>query len=264
MDLKFHRNFSDTQWKKHYADVPGIKDAVDQIRELKRCVARFEANKCAVEYDQEVNNETIRYHEEKIRARCTSRLSRAWYSVEKLLTTYEGRTKSEKIIDQLAGENRDGEKFIKEEERKLRDFKFYLYEHSNHPEVWFFVQREIDFFIRNNFTEGPQAADDDNVARYHDLLYLSRFGGGPVKGGSYRFNAGQHKNPFCEALPKEMRFLAELGMIEAHKSTTFENNLTRAGSAVLKRLDETLGPCAFSRYFPYRPQPEDKMTYDAQ
>ena len=149
---------------------------------------------------------------------------------------------SEKDIEDLHQDNENIFRFIKSEERKFRDLKFHMYEHSPDPDVRELMREGVDTLIAEYLTLTAEP-DKDMRFRYQDLLFLSYLGGQPAEDGLYRFRPWMGES-FPPAVPQsEMAFLAEIGLIESDTEPTYHgDNLTPAGSAVLARLNEDLGP----------------------
>lgn len=176
--------------------------------------------------------------EEKVKQRLENKIK----NNNDALRLLETQPDSEKDIEDLHQDNENILRFIKSEERKFRDLKFHMYEHSPDPDVRELMREGVDTLIAEYLTLTAEP-DKDMRFRYQDLLFLSYLGGQPAEDGLYRFRQWMGEN-FPPAVPQaEMAFLAEIGLIESDTEPTYHgDNLTPAGSAVLARLNEDLGP----------------------
>ncbi|MGB4107445.1 MAG: hypothetical protein WBK55_06590 [Alphaproteobacteria bacterium] len=145
----------------------------------------------------------------------------------------------EKTPGALQQDNENILRFIESEQRNLRHLKFYLYEHSPYPDAREMLEGDVDFFIMEYLDTDTEK---DLRLHFQDLLFLALLGGEPTEDGLYKFH------PWDEIFPPpaqqgEMAYLIRLGMIETcTKPTDYGDNLTHTGTAVLKRLNELLGP----------------------
>lgn len=179
---------------------------------------------------------------EEVEERVKQRLENKIKNNNDAMRLLETQPDSEKAIEDLHHDNETILRFIKSEERKFRDLKFYLYEHSPYPDVSKMMREGVDTLIAEYLTLTAEP-DKDMRSHYQDLLFLSHLGGEPAEEGFYRFRPWMGEN-FPPAVPQvEMALLAEIGLIESDTEPKyFGDNLTKAGSAVLKRLNEDLGP----------------------
>lgn len=147
------------------------------------------------------------------------------------------RDGSEKAAEDLRDDNEKIFRFIKRQETNLRNFKFFLYGGSPNVDVREAVVGVIDLFIMEYLDTD---AAGDGMARHHDYLYLSHRGGQPTEDGRYKFDIQIGDKPVYAELAK-IQFLAREGLINTDGVMQFDENLTHAGSALLKRLDELRG-----------------------
>ena len=158
-------------------------------------------------------------------------------------------------IQALTPETSDFWEKIGEKQKALKDLKFHLYLQSPYPDVRLRMMRDVDRVIAKEFT----ARNTGNVTDHfwHDLLYLSTFGGKitrdrqDVWGIAYEFNV-QAKGQKKPAVPwNPMETLFEAGMTRVYDAETTENNLTPLGNAVLVRMNELHGKAKAQKQ--YRP-----------
>ena len=152
---------------------------------------------------------------------------------------------------------------IGDKKKALKDLKFHLYLQSPHPDVRLRMMRDVDKVIAKEFTERNKGKVTDSF--WHDLLYLSTFGGKITRDRqdvyhiAYEFNV-QAKGRMKPAVPwNPMEIMYEAGLTKLYDAETTENNLTPMGNAVLVRMNELHGKAKAQRQYPAasarRPQP---------
>lgn len=249
MKPALERIYTNEEWERHYEDVQRVS-LFTQLSWVTSGEKKLDEIKGDLEERLRINNETIQAHEDQNQARLKSIFSRVGGFLERKLFTYDGRTASDKLVNILQAENRSISNLARQEERKLQNFKFYLYQHSPYNDVRMLMSMYVDEFIGTHFKNEQGAnGDRDLRRRFQNLLYFSRFGGAPFEDGSYLFNVGSEKSPAVTAAQSEINFLFDLGLIRECRLGIYKDNLTHAGSGVLKRLDDTIGESVAAQCF---------------
>ena len=135
---------------------------------------------------------------------------------------------------------------IGEKQKALNDLKFHLYLHSSDPQVRLRMMRDVDHVIAQEIRVNNIGNVTD--AFWHDLLYLSTFGGKitrdrtDVDSFAFEFNAQAKGSTLKHAVPWDpMDILFEAGLTKGTSGERSEDILTTAGKAVLVRFNELHG-----------------------
>ncbi len=173
----------------------------------------------------------------------------------KRLTAASNTLEQIKAFDALSQEAKNLCEFYSMEKKEVASLSFFLYAHSKYEEVRQEMQGVVDDFIAEHFSEERLSDPVEEIDLYHDLLYLSTFGGEMTEERpnicdlAYEFNVC-NGDKYKPAIPwKRMRTLFESGLTKEYCNKTIENNLTDIGAAVLVRLNERFGPPAAAKCF---------------
>ena len=134
----------------------------------------------------------------------------------------------------LEEENQNFREIVKQEEKYLHNLQSYLFMYSEVAEVRQLMEKRIDELLAKNLAVDPRSTKIAFQDYCRDLLHFSRFGGGAVDDGTYRFNT----DPFITVSQVEIDHLFAAGLIKESEKFVPRNNLTFAGIAVLQRLSE--------------------------
>jgi hypothetical protein len=146
-------------------------------------------------------------------------------------------------LDAMSPKTKDDWSALDKKRKYAKELISFLYTNSPHQEVHEGLRHTIDKAV-GKLSKSASVP----LTFFQDFLHLSTAGGRLTRERpdayhlAYEFNLMNENGyrPACPWNPAEIVY--EAGLTKVYAEETHENNLTELGSAVLMRLNETLGP----------------------